>query len=266
LEGERAAAKSQENTVFISYAREDSNAAKRLRKDLKDTGLNPWLDKEELLPGQNWENEIKNAISKSRYFIALFSKTSVKKIGYYQNEIKFALEVLKSYPPNRIFYIPVRLEDCEIPYNEIKSIHRADLFPVDDENVWKDGVKRILRAMDVVISESDKEDFKTTGFVSPVEAPILSEDMTTMDAVDDLFWSRLCEIHRLGRIIDFPVDGITEPLDHARGYLGIGALEKPEAEKRLRRFEDEGLIKINGTIYRLTPQGKQHCQLYRRIR
>jgi hypothetical protein len=66
--------KSQEITVFISYAREDSHAAKRLQKDLNDTGLNPWLDKEEILPGQNWKNEIEEAISKSRYFIPLFSK------------------------------------------------------------------------------------------------------------------------------------------------------------------------------------------------
>jgi TIR domain len=101
--------------VFISYAREDSNAAKRLRKDLRDAGLNPWLDKEELLPGQNWENQIEDAISRSRYFIPLFSKTSVEKIGYVQSEFKFALDVLKRYPPNKIFYIPVRLDDCEIP-------------------------------------------------------------------------------------------------------------------------------------------------------
>lgn len=123
---------------------------------MKDAGLNPWLDKEEILPGQIWENQIEDAISKSRYFIPLFSKTSVEKIGYVQSEFKFALDVLKKYSPNKIFYIPVRLDDCEIPYRELKSIHRADLFPIDDDNVWKDGVKQILRAIGVVISESDK--------------------------------------------------------------------------------------------------------------
>ena len=92
--------KSQENIIFISYAREDSEAARRLYEDLKKAGLTPWLDKKELLPGQNWENEIEDAISKSRYFIPLFSKTSVKKIGYVQNEFKFALEVFRRYPPN----------------------------------------------------------------------------------------------------------------------------------------------------------------------
>jgi hypothetical protein len=147
LEGQGPKPKeSQENTVFISYAREDFDAARRLCNDLRSAGLNSWLDKEEILPGQNWENQIEDAISKRRYFIPLFSKTSVQKIGYVQSEFKFALDVLKSYPPNKIFYIPVRLDDCEIPYRELKSIHRADLFPIDDDSVWKDGVEQILRA------------------------------------------------------------------------------------------------------------------------
>ncbi|MDP9288583.1 MAG: toll/interleukin-1 receptor domain-containing protein [Thermoproteota archaeon] len=33
--------KSQQTTVFISYAREDTNAAKKLYKELKEAGLNP---------------------------------------------------------------------------------------------------------------------------------------------------------------------------------------------------------------------------------
>jgi hypothetical protein len=60
------------------------------------------------------------------------------------NEQRFASEVLKKYPPNKIFYIPVRLDDCEIPYRELKPMHRADLFPV-----WKEGLQKILRAIGV---------------------------------------------------------------------------------------------------------------------
>lgn len=147
--------KGQETIVFISYAREDLNIAIRLSEDLKKAGLTPWLDKYEILPGQNWENEIEDAISKSRYFIALFSKTSVQKIGYVQNEFQWALEVFKRYPRNMIFYIPVRLDGCDIPYKELNSIHRADLFPVHEDNSWKEGVKQILRAMGITF-EYDK--------------------------------------------------------------------------------------------------------------
>ena len=79
--------------------------------------------------------------------------------------------------------------------------------------------------------------------------------MAALHVTDELFWSRLCEIHRRGRIIDFPIDGITEPLDQHRGF------GKPEAENRLRGFQDEGLIKIDGRMYRLTAHGEQRCQM-----
>lgn len=88
--------------VFISYAREDEKAARRLYNDLKSRGLNPWLDKESLLPGQNWENEIRKAIKKSRYFIPLFSSTSVEKRGYIQKEFKYALDVLDEFPEREV--------------------------------------------------------------------------------------------------------------------------------------------------------------------
>ena len=157
LEGEPPTSKqSQEKTVFISYASEDFQQADRLYNDLKNAGLKPWLDEHNLLPGQNRRDEIEDALKRSRYFIPLFSSTSVKEIGHVQTEFRFALEVFKRYPPRMIFYIPVRLDDCEIPYRELEPFHRANLFPVDDDNVWKEGLNQILRAMEIVIPESDK--------------------------------------------------------------------------------------------------------------
>jgi hypothetical protein len=48
----------QSRHVFISYAREDYNLAKRLYVSLSSLGINAWLDRENLLPGQNWPVEI----------------------------------------------------------------------------------------------------------------------------------------------------------------------------------------------------------------
>ena len=41
------------NSIFIRYATEDVGFVFKLYKDLKDRGLNPWLDKEELLPDKH---------------------------------------------------------------------------------------------------------------------------------------------------------------------------------------------------------------------
>jgi hypothetical protein len=137
------AANKGQDIVFISYAREDSDAAIGLYNDLKNHGLNPWLDKESLLPGQDWKNEIRKAIKNSRYVIALFSSTSVQKRGYIQKEFKYAIDVLDEFPEGEIFAIPARLDNCEIPYEKFRSIERVDLFPD-----WNEGVQRLLRTFE----------------------------------------------------------------------------------------------------------------------
>lgn len=48
--------------VFISYAREDWEIAERVWGDLKRAGIDAWIDRKELLPGQNWKTEISKAI------------------------------------------------------------------------------------------------------------------------------------------------------------------------------------------------------------
>jgi hypothetical protein len=134
--------KGQEITAFISYASEDSDAAARLCQDLKKAGLTPWLDKESLIAGQNWKISIKKAIENSRYFIPIFSSNSVEKRGFVQREFKYALDIIDEFPESQIFVIPVRLDDCDIPYEKLKDIEYVDLF-----SDWNKGIQRILRAM-----------------------------------------------------------------------------------------------------------------------
>lgn len=54
--------------VFISYAHEDFSAAERLFAILAQSGLQPWLDKKSILPGQRWKMAINTAIEESRFF------------------------------------------------------------------------------------------------------------------------------------------------------------------------------------------------------
>jgi SIR2-like domain/TIR domain len=142
-----------DKTVFISYAREDSAEAERLYRDLKNAGAKPWIDKEEIRAGENWDLALSKAIKNNRYFIPLFSSRSVDKIGYVNKELRYALEALDHYPEKSIFMIPVRLDDCEIPFEKLKKIHNADLFPD-----WNNGVKRIFKSMGIDIDRQVKEE------------------------------------------------------------------------------------------------------------
>ena len=101
--------------LFLAHASEDKAAVTELYNRLKQRGYKPWLDKMDLLPGQNWRNEIPKAIKQSQIFIACFSAHSVGKQGYVQREFKMALQELANKPPETIYLIPLRLNNCEIP-------------------------------------------------------------------------------------------------------------------------------------------------------
>ncbi len=60
-----------EAKIFISYAKEDYEIAKKLYDDLKKTDVEPWLDDEDHLPGQNWKLAIKKAIKSSSYCLVV---------------------------------------------------------------------------------------------------------------------------------------------------------------------------------------------------
>ena len=126
--------------IFISYGREDLETAKRLYNDLKGAGLEPWIDDVDLAPGQNWRQTINRAIKESRYVLTLLSSESLSKRGYVQKELKTALDVLDEFPPDDIFVIPVRIDDCKPLDERLESLHWVDLFPS-----YKDGLERILR-------------------------------------------------------------------------------------------------------------------------
>lgn len=114
--------------VFISYAKEDRDAATRLYSDLFTKGVDAWIDIEKLLPGQNWEYEINNAIKESNYFIILLSTQSVGKKGFVQNELDMAFDLLGGLSSGEVFVIPVRIDDCTIVDTRISELHCADLF------------------------------------------------------------------------------------------------------------------------------------------
>ena len=107
--------RSKRKRIFISYARDDYDVASEIYHFLKDNGFIPWLDKFDLVPGQDWELEIFQSIKNSDFFIACLSQNSVSKRGYVQKELKQALSVLDQFPEGEIYLIPIRIDECSVP-------------------------------------------------------------------------------------------------------------------------------------------------------
>ena len=160
--------------IFISYGREDLETARRLYKDLKGAGLEPWIDDVDLLPGQNWMQTINRVIQESRYVLTLLSSRSLSKRGYVQKELKKALDVLDEFPPNDIFVIPVRVDECKPVDERLEGLHWVDLFPS-----YKDGLERILR-----VFQSEGESVEENYVSRSVEKEIGGSSKFSINAKD----------------------------------------------------------------------------------
>lgn len=113
--------------VFLSYARFDEEKAERLYGALTSASFRPWMDKHNLLGGENWPAVIEREIPTSDFVILCLSQRSCEKRGYFRAEIGLALRKLNELLNSDIYLIPVRLEECEIP-QELSHLNYIDLF------------------------------------------------------------------------------------------------------------------------------------------
>ncbi|GCL60066.1 SUMF1/EgtB/PvdO family nonheme iron enzyme [Microcystis aeruginosa] len=139
--------KKSEIQIFLAHASEDKPAVLALYNRLKQAGYKPWLDKKDLIPGQIWRDEIPKAIKASQIFLACLSGKSANKQGYIQRELRIALDTFGEMLPGTIFFIPMRLEECEIPDLRLaevglnlRDIHRLDYWE-------EDGFEQLERAI-----------------------------------------------------------------------------------------------------------------------
>lgn len=116
--------------IFVSYAREDAAQVEELYQRLRDAGFEPWMDTKDILPGEQWELCIEEAIRGADFFLACLSRHSVSKRGWIQRELKRALDIWEEKLESDIYLIPVRLETCEVP-RRLGAFQWVDLFEED---------------------------------------------------------------------------------------------------------------------------------------
>ncbi len=115
--------------MFIAYVEEDLVHARRLRDMLTDARFAPWIDKDQLLVGQNWPRAIERAIDLSDAFVACMSSRSLAKRGQFQSELRYALDCADRMPLEESFLLPVRFDACSVPMQIARQVQYVDLFP-----------------------------------------------------------------------------------------------------------------------------------------
>lgn len=126
--------------VFLSHAHSDAPAVRELFRYLRREGVDIWLDKEKLLPGMDWNSEIRKAVRESDVVVVCLSN-EFNKAGYRQREVRIALDTEQEKPEGEIYIIPARLEVCDVPKN-LSKWQWVDLFE-------KGGRQRLIRALRV---------------------------------------------------------------------------------------------------------------------
>ncbi len=114
-------------SVFLCHSKEDKQKVRELYSRLIADGFDIWFDEEKLVPGQDWDLEIRKAIRETDVVIACLSNESVTKTGYVQKEVRIALDVADEQPEGAIFIIPTRLENCQVP-TRLNKWQWVDLF------------------------------------------------------------------------------------------------------------------------------------------
>lgn len=110
-------------TVFLSYARSDAAAVDRIADDLKIEGINIWLDRERLKPGDLWAAQIEEALKTADSLIVFISKSSLRS-KWVTAEFTAAFSKSSLIGGTRI--IPVLLEEVsELPLS-LAHIQYAD--------------------------------------------------------------------------------------------------------------------------------------------
>ncbi len=143
--------------VFVSYSRQDSGFAARLRNDLIRNGIQVWRDQEDIPKGVNWDNAIEEILLSGQvsHVVVVLSKTASESENV-KDEIDLALNSGIEY------IIPVLIEDCKIPMR-IRRRNYVD-FRTDYEQPFRQLLECLRRDLQprVIIVEKELRPPTTT--------------------------------------------------------------------------------------------------------
>src|SRR5271157_1711622 len=98
--------------VFLSYTHSDRRFVDKIAKDLIRTGIDVFLDKQEILPGDSIVDKIDEALGTSDFLLVAISHQSVKS-KWVRHELNSAL--MRELDRKLITVIPLRVDDADVP-------------------------------------------------------------------------------------------------------------------------------------------------------
>ena len=159
-------------TVFLSYAREDTGAVKRIAEALGAFGVEVWFDQSELRGGDTWDTKIKRQIRECTLFMPVISaQTEQRTEGYFRREWKLTVERTHDMASGLAFIVPVviddtRESDAAVP-EEFMRYQWTRLRQGVPSPQFVEQVKRLLEAPHAVVGRGRRNPPSAAGDASP---------------------------------------------------------------------------------------------------
>jgi TolB-like protein len=112
--------------VFLSYASQDAQAARRICDALRSAGIEVWFDQSELRGGDAWDHKIRRQLRECTLFLPIISEhTQARAEGYFRLEWRLADERTHLMGRARAFIVPVCIDqtpelDADVPDSFLK--------------------------------------------------------------------------------------------------------------------------------------------------
>ena len=135
--------------IFLSYASQDAEAARRLCEALRAAGLEVWFDQSELRGGDAWDASIRRKIRECALFVPLVSaNTDARSEGYFRLEWKLAVDRSHLMAQDQAFLLPVVIDATPEPTARVPDAFRERQWTrlTDDRSMaaFAERVGRIL--------------------------------------------------------------------------------------------------------------------------
>lgn len=94
--------------VFLRYASQEAEAARRIADALRAHGIEVWSDQTELRGGDSWDRRIRRQIRECALFLPVISQRTQERVeGYFRREWKLAVDRTQDLAEDIPFIVPV---------------------------------------------------------------------------------------------------------------------------------------------------------------
>jgi TolB-like protein len=237
--------------VFLSYASQDAEAARRIFDVLRAAGIEVWFDQSELRGGDAWDRQIRKQIHDCALFLPIISKNTHERTeGYFRLEWNLAVDRCQRMSADKAFLVPVVIEDT----------------PDDDERVperfrdvqWtrlpagKTPPEFITRILQLLSSESGLSPTIARGHISEKSIAVLPFTNLTAEKESEYFSDGLAEeiLNALSQVAELSVAARSSSFSFKGKATDAGAIARRLHVAHLL----EGSVRRSGERVRITVQ------------